>query len=175
MLVATLIEKITGKRLVDFNVKSLLGKISGFLLAIYIFFKIFDTWAWANGLLPKMGFSFDEMFNQEAGYSKWLLWMEIGVCGILPAIMLIVPKIRNIAPLLYTASILTCAGVILNRFVFTVQNLAIPVMPFDNWYTYVPNWTEWWTSFMVVAFSAIVVSLAYRYLPLFPQENKLNS
>jgi len=174
MLIATLMEKLTGKRLVDFNLKSLLGKISGFLLAIYIFFKIFDTWAWANGLLPKMGFTFDEMFNQDAGYGKWLLWFEIGICGILPAIMLIIPRLRNIAGLLYTASILTCVGVIVNRFVFTVQTLAIPVMPFDNWYTYVPSWTEWTTSAMVVAFSAIVVSLAYRYLPLFPRENELN-
>ena len=171
MLIATLVEKITGRRLVDFRVKSLMGKISGLLLCIYIFFKLIDTWAWATGTLPKMGFTFDEMFNEN--YGQGLLWLEIGLCGIIPAVMLVIPRLRNTPGLLYAAAILTCVGVIINRFVFTVQALAIPVMPFDQWALYIPNWTEWATSLMVVAYSALVVSLAYRYLPLFPQESKL--
>lgn len=171
MLIASLIELLTGKKLVSFKVKSLMGKISGSLLCIYLFFKIIDTWAWANDLLPKMGLSFDQMFNQV--YGKWLLWTELGICGILPAILLIIPKLRNKAPLLYLGAILTCTGVVINRFVFTVQALAIPVMPFDNWFTYHPNWTEWATALMVLALGGIVISLSYRYLPVFPQEEKL--
>ncbi len=173
MLIASLVEKITGRRLCDFRVKSLMGKISGFLLCIYVFLKLIDTWAWATGTLPKMGFTFDEMFNEN--YGQGLLWLEIGLCGIIPAVMLIIPRVRNIPGLLYTAAVLTCVGVSINRFVFTVQALAIPVMPFDHWALYIPNWTEWATSLMVVAYSALVVSLAYRYLPLFPQENRLKT
>jgi molybdopterin-containing oxidoreductase family membrane subunit len=172
MLIATAMEKLTGRRLLDFKIKSLMGKISGFLLCIYMFFKILDTWAWASGTLPAMGFTFDQMFNQV--YGKWLFWSELGICGVLPAIMLVVPALRNIPALLYAGSLLTCAGIVINRFVFTVQTLAMPVMPFDEWATYIPNWTEWSTSLMVVAYSAIIISLAYRYLPLFPQERRLN-
>lgn len=173
MLIATVTEKLTKRKLVSFQIKSLMGKISGFLLAIYLFFKIIDTWAWAKGILPKTGFTFEEMFN--ATYGQWLLWLELGLCGIVPAIMLIVPTIRNKPGLLYLASFLTCSGIVVNRFVFTVQTLAIPVMPFDQWFTYIPNWTEWATSIMVIAYSAVVVSLAYRYLPVFPQERRLNT
>lgn len=172
MLISTVVEKFSRKKLVDFKVKSLLGKISGFLLCIYLFFKILDTWAWATGILPKTGFTFDEMFNQT--YGQWLLWMELGVCGILPAILLMIPTFRNIASILYIASFLTCAGIVINRFVFTVQTLAIPVLPFDQWHSYIPNWTEWATSILVLAYGAAVISLAYRYLPIFPQEKKLN-
>ena len=68
-----------------------------------------------------------------------------------------------------------CAGVTINRFVFTVQTIAFPVMPFDKWFTYMPNWTEWSTSLMILCYGAIVVSLSYRYLPVFPQEKKLNA
>ena len=173
MLIASFMEKITGRRLVDFKVKSLLGKISGFLMCIYLFFKILDTWAWASGILPRTGFTFDQMFNQT--YGQWLLWAEIGLCGVLPALLLVVPGWRNRSGLLHTAALLVCAGVVINRFVFTVQTLAVPVMPFDTWAVYIPNWTEWATSFMVIAYSALVVSLAYRYLPLFPQESRLNT
>src|SRR6056297_76146 len=173
MLIATVTEKLTKRKLVSFQIKSLMGKISGLLLVIYLFFKIIDTWAWAKGILPKAGFSFEEMFN--ATYGQWLLWLELGLCGIIPAIMLVVPTIRNKPGLLYLASFLTCSGIVVNRFVFTVQTLAIPVMPFDKWFTYIPNWTEWATSIMVIAYSAVVVSLAYRYLPVFPQERRLNN
>lgn len=172
MLIASLIEKLTGRKVVDFKTKALLGKISGFLLAIYMFFKLFDTWAWATGVLPSIGLTFDEMFNSI--YGKWLLWTELGLCGILPAVMLVIPQWRNRSSLLHTAAILTCLGIVINRYVFTVQALAIPVMPFDQWATYIPNWTEWATSLMVVAYGAIVVSLSYRYLPVFPRERYLN-
>jgi len=173
MLIAKLMELITGRKLVDFKTKALMGKIAGTLLAFYIFLKILDTWFWAVGILPKMGLTFDEMFN--AVYGQWLLWAEIGLCGIIPAILLIVPNFRNIPALLYSAAILNCLGIVINRFVFTVQTLAHPVMPFDDWYTYVPNWAEWATTIEIMAYGALILSLTYRYLPVFPQEKKLNS
>ncbi|MFO7817008.1 MAG: menaquinone reductase integral membrane subunit QrcD [Desulfovibrionales bacterium] len=173
MLVAKLMELITGRKLVDFKTKALMGKIAGTLLAFYIFLKILDTWFWAVGILPKMGLTFDEMFN--AVYGQWLLWAEIGLCGIIPAILLIVPNFRNIPALLYSAAILNCLGIVINRFVFTVQTLAHPVMPFDEWYTYVPNWAEWATTIEILAYGALILTLTYRYLPVFPQEKKLNS
>ena len=173
-LIATLMEKITGRKLVDFKTKALMGKISGLMLALYLFFKILDTFAWAAGILPSMGLTFDQMFNSDMGYGVSLLWIEIGLCGVVPAIMLLTPSIRNKPALLYTAGILDCIGITLNRYVFTVQALAIPVMPFDKWTSYAPNWAEWSTTLMIVAYGAIVLSLSYRYLPVFPQERKLN-
>src|SRR6056297_2817843 len=40
MLIATVTEKLTKRKLVSFQIKSLMGKISGLLLVIYLFFKI---------------------------------------------------------------------------------------------------------------------------------------
>jgi molybdopterin-containing oxidoreductase family membrane subunit len=88
--------------------------------------------------------------------------------------MLVTPAVRNRPALLYTAAILDCVGIVINRFVFTVQSLAIPVMPFDQWFSYSPNWAEWSTSLMIVAYGFLVMSLSYRYLPIFPQERALN-
>ncbi|WP_027180073.1 menaquinone reductase integral membrane subunit QrcD [Maridesulfovibrio bastinii] len=173
VLICALMEKLTGRKLVDYKVKALMGKIAGAMLCLYMFFKIIDTWAWAVGYLPSVGMTFDQMFYGTI-YGKWLLWTELGLCGVLPAIMLITPSIRNKPFWLYTAAILDCAGITINRYVFTVQSIAVPVMPFDKWQTYAPNWAEWATSGMIVAYGALVISLAYRYLPVFPQEVKLN-
>ncbi len=173
VLCCTFMEKLTGRKLVDFKTKALMGKIAGTMLTVYIIFKILDTWAWANNYLPSIGMTFDQMFYGVI-YGKWLMFTEIVLCGVVPAIMLITPSIRNNPTLLYTAGILDCIGVTLNRYLFTVQAIAIPVMPFDSWQTYAPNWAEWATSGMIVAYGFLVMSLSYRYLPVFPQEKALN-
>ncbi|MBI5518793.1 MAG: polysulfide reductase NrfD [Desulfovibrio sp.] len=173
VLVCTFMEKLTGRKLVDFKTKALMGKIAGTMLTVYIFFKILDTWAWANNYLPSVGMTFDQMFYGVI-YGKWLMFTEIILCGLVPAIMLITPSIRNNPTMLYTAGILDCIGVTLNRYLFTVQAIAIPVLPFDSWQTYAPNWAEWATSGMIVAYGFLVMSLSYRYLPVFPQERMLN-
>ncbi|MEZ7195331.1 menaquinone reductase integral membrane subunit QrcD [Pseudodesulfovibrio karagichevae] len=173
VLVATFMEKLTGKKLVDYKTKALMGKIAGTMLTVYMFFKILDTWAWATGYLPSVGLTFDEMFYGLV-YGKWLLYTEIVLCGVVPAIMLITPSIRNRPALLYTAAILDCAGVSLNRYIFTVQTIAFPAMPFDSWQVYAPNWVEYASSIMIVAYGFLVLTLVYRYLPLFPQERELN-
>ena len=161
------------RSLVDFKTKALMAKIAGSMLSVYMFFKIIDTWAWATGYLPSVGLTFDDMFYGFI-YGKWLMFSEIVICGIVPAIMLVVPSIRNRPGLLYTAGILACIGVSLNRYIFTVQTIAFPVMPFDTWQLYYPNWVEYATSIMIIAFGFIVISLSYRYLPVFPLETKLN-
>ena len=74
VLIAKLTEMLTGKNLVDYSTKMLMGKICGLLMSFYLFFKILDTWAWAEGVLPGMGLTFDQMFNPELGYDKGLLY-----------------------------------------------------------------------------------------------------
>lgn len=173
VLVCTIMEKMTGKQLVSWEIKSLMGKIAGTMLTVYMVFKLADTWAWANDILPRSGLTFDQVFYGWI-YGKWLLWAELFACGVLPAILLIIPSTRNNRTLFYTAAILDCIGVTINRYVMTVQALAAPVMPFDSWETYAPNWAEWGASAMIMAYAALILSLSYRYLPVFPQEVKLN-
>ncbi len=173
VLIAALIEKVSGRKLTTWDVKQLMGKIGGIMLVVYVVFKLLDTWAWANGILPKAGLTFDQMFHGWI-YGKWLMWAELG-CAVVPAVCLIVPSLRRKPALFYTMLILTCVSVTLNRYLMTVQTLAIPVMPFDAWRTYAPNWVEWAACVLIFAYSAIVLSLSYRYLPIFPQETKLNN
>lgn len=173
MLIATIMEKMTGRKLIDFKTKVLMGKIAGTVLAIYIFFKFLDTWGWISGVLPRAGLTFNEMFYGMA-YGKWLLVSELFICGLIPAILLLMYKTRNTPWILYTAAILNCTGIVINRYVMTLQTLGQPTMPFDRWYLYIPTWAEWAPSIAVLAYGALVLSLTYRYLPLFPQERKLN-
>ena len=114
-------------------------------------------------------------FYKEGPYGIWMLVAELIICGILPAIILMIPKLRQQGSWLIFACLLNCTGIVLNRFVFIIVTLAIPVMPFDRFWSYLPTWQEWGVSLGVIAYGFLVFSLAYRYLPVFPKEIELNA
>ncbi|UCG12059.1 MAG: polysulfide reductase NrfD [Deltaproteobacteria bacterium] len=172
ILVCMMVQGITRKQLVRPEAIQLLAKVTGYLLTFYLFFKFLDTWWWATHTAPKMGQGFLDFYH--APYGLWLLIAELGVCGILPALIFLIPKAREDYVWLIIACFLDCAGIVINRFVFTVQNLAAPVLPFDRWEVYVPTWQEWAPTAALVAYGALLLSLSYRYLPVFPREKELN-
>jgi len=174
IFLAKLTEKITGKKLVKDNVYDLLLKISGWMILTYIIAKIVDTWYWAAVTLPSQGHTLMDFYSNNAFYGIWILVAEIGVCGVLPALILVTKKGRSSSTLIWTAVILGCIGVCLNRWVMILQTMAAPSVPFDTWQLYIPTWPEVATSILPVAFGVIVVMISYRYLPIFPQEQELN-
>ena len=172
VLVCTLMEKMSGRKLVSWDVKQLMGKVGGTMLIVYTVFKCLDSWYWATDLLAGEGLTFDQMFHGWI-YGKWLFWLEHAFI-IIPMIVLLIKPLRTKPWIFYLMLFLTCTSITINRYVLTVQGLAQPVMPFDSWYTYAPNWAEWASCFLVFAYAAMVLSLAYRYTPMFPQEAELN-
>ncbi|MGD8883504.1 MAG: polysulfide reductase NrfD [Desulfobacterales bacterium] len=176
ILITKLTEKITRKKLVKDNVIELLAKISGWMLLFYIIAKIVDTLYWANVTAPSKGFTFLEFYTNNPGswYGLWILILEIGICGVLPALILISDKGRKSQATLWLAVFLAVLGVCLNRWVMVLQVLAIPVLSFESWAMYFPSWQEIATTILPVAYGVIMISTSYRYLPMFPQEQELN-
>ena len=76
---------------------------------------------------------------------------------------------------LIPAAALVCLGVALNRFVLTIQTLALPSLPFDAFLSYWPSWQETGAFLAVVAYGVLLYSFSYRYLPLFPRERDLEA
>jgi molybdopterin-containing oxidoreductase family membrane subunit len=176
IFITKITEKAVRKKLVKDNVIELLAKISGWMLAFYIIAKIMDTLYWALVTAPSKGLTFMDFYSNNPGsaYGIWILVAEIGICGILPALILITNKGRKNQTTLFLAVLLAVIGVCLNRWVMVLQVLAIPVLPFENWAQYLPSWQEVATTIMPVAYGIILVSISYRYLPMFPQERELN-
>ena len=166
-------EMVTGRKLTTHKVKMLMARISGALLAFYLVLKIADTIGWALGVVPRSGLTFDFFYSQ-GPYGMWLLIAELGLGGVLPCVMLLTKRVRENYGLLFVAMVLNCFGAVMNRFVMTIQSLAVPVLPFESFQSYLPTWQEWGISAGVIAYGFIIFSLAYRYLPVFPQEADLN-
>jgi len=172
-LITYITQKVSGKQLVKRSVLSLMGKIAGSLLAVYMILKIIDTIYWATVTAPGMGQTIWD-FYKGGPYGIWLMFLELGVFGVVPAIILLIPKARDNDKLLITGCVMNCIGIVLNRFVFVVQNLAIPVLPFEKFIGYMPTWQEWGICFGIIGYGLVIFSLSFRYLPIFPQERELN-
>lgn len=165
LLITKLGEKITHKRLVGPEVYRTLARVSGVLLTIYILAKCIDTLVWLNATSRQVGFRPWEYYAWPE-FGTWMLAAEIVLCGLVPALLLwFVPSWR------VPAALLACAGIALNRYVMTVQTLALPTLPFDEFLTYRPSWQEVAAFLAVIAYGVIVYSVSYRYLKLFPQES----
>ncbi|MGD8990863.1 MAG: polysulfide reductase NrfD [Desulfobacterales bacterium] len=176
IFITKITEALTRKKLVKDNVIDLLAKISGWMIFTYIIAKIADTIYWATVTAPSKGFVFMDFYTSSPGswYGLWILILEVGVCGIVPALILITPGLRRNQGLLWLAVFLGVLGVSLNRWVMVLQTLAVPVLPFEDWFPYLPSWQEVATTILPVAYGVIMISISYRYLPIFPQEQELN-
>jgi molybdopterin-containing oxidoreductase family membrane subunit len=174
VMIATLFEKIGKKRLVRNDAKMLLAKVAGGMTAFYMILKIADTLYWAYVTTPENGFHLADFFR-DGPYGWWTLYLELGVFGIVPAIMLNIKAVREREGLLMLACLLNCTGIVINRFVFTIVTSAIPVQPFDKFIAYMPTWQEWFIAAGLIGYGGLVLSLTYRYLPVFPHEKELNA
>jgi len=174
ILITKITEKITGKKLVKQNVIELLAKISGWMIGTYIIAKIIDTWYWAKVTAPASGFNLMDFYSNNPFYGIWILILEIVICGVVPAIILISEKGRKNPAALMTAVVLAVIGPCVNRWVMVLQVMAVPVLTFENWAMYYPSWQEVATTILPLAYGVILISLSYRYLPVFPQEQELN-
>jgi len=174
LLVTKITEVITGKKLVSDKTVHLLAKISGWMITTYIIAKIIDTIYWAYVTVPGLGFKMSHFYTNNSFYGYWILITEIVVCGVVPGFLLLNKSTRENPTARLIAIVLGVIGVCLNRWVMVLQIMAVPVMSFDTWALYIPSWQEVATTVLPVAYGIILISLTYRYLPVFPQERELN-
>jgi len=159
ILITKITEGITRKKLVKDNVVQLLAKISGWMMLTYIVAKIADTLYWAFVTLPAMGHTLMDFYTGNPFYGIWILFLEIVICGILPAVLLVVPNTRKKPGLLLLAAVLAVIGVCINRWVLVLQVMAAPVLPFEEWAMYMFNWQELATTLLPIALGIIIFVL----------------
>jgi len=171
LLTTWLVQKLARKPLVRPAVFESLGRISGLLLAAYVLLKTVDTIVWLRRTTPRSGFLPAQYYAWKP-FGIWLLFVEIALF-LVPMAILLIPKLRARTAWLVPAAAMACCGVALNRFVLTIQTLALPTLSFDRFVYYLPSWQETGTFLAVVAAGVLVYSISFRYFVLFPEEREL--
>jgi len=124
---------------------------------------------WVNVLLRFEDFFHRGLLRQifKPSYEAYFLWLELTLTYVIPIAMLSFKKVRLSPNLLYLASISTVLGFITNR-------LNIALIGFENYvgHHYVPKWTEFSVTLMIVAMGFALFGLAVKYLPIFQTETE---
>jgi len=122
---------------------------------------------WVNALLRFEDFLHRGLLPQilKPSYEAYFLWLELALTFVIPIAMLSFKKVRVSPQLLYLASISTLLGFITNR-------LNIALIGFETYvgHHYMPKWTEFSVTLMIIAAGFALFGLAVKYLPIFPAE-----
>jgi Ni/Fe-hydrogenase subunit HybB-like protein len=111
-------------------------------------------------------------------YTTTFWGVEIILGGVIPAIILLLPKLCRRKGLVIAALSLVVAGVVLNRWNITLSGLVVP----PDWspgvlgdviaVSYFPSWVEIGVAFGIVAYALLGFTLGVRYLNIYPAEER---
>jgi len=133
---------------------------------------------WVNALLRFEDYFHRGMLRQilQPSYEAFFLWLELALSFVIPITLLSFKKIRLSPNGLYLASVISLFGFITNR-------LNVSLIGFETYvgHHYMPKWTEFSVTLMIIAMGFALFRIAVQYLPIFPgetvaqkQETKVN-
>src|SRR5208283_1655783 len=124
---------------------------------------------WVNALLRFEDYFHRGLLRQivKPSYEAYFLWLELTLTFVIPITILSFKKCRLSPQWLYLASILSVLGFITNR-------LNIALIGFETYvgHHYVPKWTEFSITLMIIAIGFAGFALAVKYLPIFDAETE---
>ena len=122
---------------------------------------------WVNALLRFEDFLHRGMLRQivKPSYEAYFLWLELALSFVIPIVLLSFKRVRLSPNGLYLASVISLFGFITNR-------LNVSLIGFETYvgHHYVPKWTEFSVTLMIIASGFALFGLAVKYLPIFPRE-----
>jgi Ni/Fe-hydrogenase subunit HybB-like protein len=127
---------------------------------------------WVNLLLRVEDYYHRDLLREifRPSYEAYFLWLELILTYIIPITLLSFKKVRLTPKLLYFASVSAVLGFITNR-------LNIAVIGFETYvgHHFVPKWTEFSITLMMIAMGFFLFGLAVKYLPIFSADNEQDS
>jgi len=123
---------------------------------------------WVNALLRFEDFFHRGLLRQilQPTYEAYFLWLELALSFVIPITMLSFKKVRLSPNWLYLASVISLFGFITNR-------LNVSLIGFETYvgHHYVPKWTEFSVTLMIIALGFALFRVAVQYLPIFPKDD----
>ena len=123
---------------------------------------------WVNALLRFEDFFHRGLLRQifQPSYEAYFLWLELALSFVIPITMLSFKRVRLSPNWLYLASVISLFGFITNR-------LNVSLIGFETYvgHHYVPKWTEFSVTLMIIALGFALFRVAVQYLPIFPKDD----
>ena len=123
---------------------------------------------WVNALLRFEDYFHRGLLRQilRPSYEAYFLWLELALSFVIPITLLSFKKVRLSPNWLYLASVISLFGFITNR-------LNVSLIGFETYvgHHYLPKWTEFSVTLMIIAMGFALFRVAVQYLPIFPKDD----
>jgi Ni/Fe-hydrogenase subunit HybB-like protein len=167
VLVSRLSARFTNRAKIDDSILNKLTLFIGWALVGYIYFRFWDALAMTYTYEPGRTESLGMLFKGLLSFNFWFGEMLIG--AVIPAILLLVPRIRQIAWLQIHALAMVVGGVVAYRWDINMagQLVLLTYLPqgIKAVYTqYVPSLIEILSGAGIVAYGVLAITLGVRYL-----------
>ena len=177
MAVAIVVEWITGKRRIPFDIFQTIARFSALGLLIYGYIRMWDLAAISYyGRTPSVSAAL-HLLNQQTPYN-FAFWVgEILIGIVIPAILFLTPRFNRNPAALVLGALMAMAGVVINRWNVTVSGLFVPlayspgteyVLPAGS---YFPNMYELGVALGIIGYALGMLTLGVKYLPLFESDD----
>jgi menaquinone reductase, integral membrane subunit len=174
--VVTVIQWVTGRRLIAQSLLRTIARISGFAFLVYGYIKFWDYLAINYyGRMPAV-MSALRTLNQQTPY-YFAFWVGEVIIGILaPAILFLTPRFNRNPALLALGGLCAFVGIVINRWDTTVSGLFVPLsyspgvlykLPAGH---YFPNLVEFGVAIGIIGYGLLMLTLGVKFLPLFSSE-----
>ncbi|MFO7679354.1 MAG: NrfD/PsrC family molybdoenzyme membrane anchor subunit [Chloroflexota bacterium] len=175
LLVTLVVERLSGRELIDSYLRRDIARLAAFTLLAYLYLKLWD-WA-ATSYYSQAPGTADALARLQAttpySQSFWIIEIFLGI--VVPVVILLYPPLRKQTGLLILALVFVVAGLVVNRWNVTLSGLTAP----PQWSpgvlgnvvaaTYMPSVVEMMVSLGILAFALLGLTLGVKYLPLYPQ------
>ncbi|NWG16771.1 MAG: polysulfide reductase NrfD [Chloroflexi bacterium] len=167
------------KEMIPRDVVAGVAKLIGFACLAYLYLKL---WSWASqnyySRLPERELGIQLLnLNTPYGFTFW--WGEVLLGAIVPAIIMLWPRLRNNRAILMLGTLLVIAGLVIYRWNMTLSGFTVPL----NWSpgvreiaainTYSPALVEWGVAIGIVSYGWLAYTLGVRFLKLYPEARAL--
>lgn len=138
---------------IDPTILSDCGRMIQMLLIVYAFFKVLD-------LISNQALGYAFQWTAEAGY----FWLEVALFLVIPITLLSFESVRNNLEKLYLSCAVVVAGFMVDRLNVSINSLQSAMGTH-----YVPKWSEFASSILVIAAGVIAFRYAVIYLDVLPK------
>lgn len=173
-IVATLVAgRVLRRAVVPRETLERLGRFVGVALAIYLYIRLWDFLAMSYTHVPGRVEGIELLTRGPLAPTFWVGEMLLG--GLVPVLLLLVPRLRTRPWSLGIGCALAAAGLVCTRWDVNLSALLVrvgyvPGKPVGALVAYHPTWVEWVTTLAILAYALLGFTLAVQFLPLFASE-----
>jgi molybdopterin-containing oxidoreductase family membrane subunit len=174
-------ENLVRERQISVRLRNQVAVFAGLMMMAYLYLKIWDFLATSYySHLPSREESLN-LLERTTPYGSTFWWIEVLLGALIPAVILLTPRLRKQDMWIVAAMLLAIIGIIVNRWNVTLSGLIVPLdwspvvadlFPIN---TYQPSVVEWGVGIGVMAYALLMFTLGLRFLPLFPNHKNEDS